>query len=490
MSADPPARGPADDLDLDAELAALHTPRDPQHEYRRLCLALSTAAPGQLYFVELATARGRRHLPARLRRDGLARPYAYYNLAERSPAERQQNPFVSFRAFLAEARAAAPVEILYLDGFPAHRDFHLQPQPHDALEQLNLAREALGSLSAAVVFLAPPYLIALFRQHTQNLWSWRHHDFVLSTGTDGDFDHDAPQDDPWDFVDEVLPPLLAVDPEAAGKHVDELAAQSRQFLRDLAADPSTPAHALAFDLCEAGHYQSARQVLRQHPSSAYPVLWLEIEGRIAWALGETESALRQFWLAYTMAGDGRRLVPRRALMWCQLLQREFAAAQASLQELVADDSSRHVWERARVRCAASALSRTLGDLLTAEASLAQALKYAREGGLQFDGLDARLYHEQALLYLVVPQVERTERAEEAIRRAVAILEAKANPSIPLAAALHTLARVVALRDRSPSGREQAADYLRRALAMAEEPLGPEHPALSPLRQELARLSPA
>ena len=195
MSTDPPARGSADDLDLDAELAALHTPRDPQHESLRLKLALSTAAPGQLYFVELATARGRRHLPARLARDGLSRPHAYYNLAERSPAERQQNPLVSFRAFLAQASAAAPVEILYIDGFQAHRDFQLQPQPHDALEQLNLAREALARLPAAVVFLAPPYLIALFRQHTQNLWSWRHHDFTLCP----DFDRDAPNDDPWDF---------------------------------------------------------------------------------------------------------------------------------------------------------------------------------------------------------------------------------------------------------------------------------------------------
>lgn len=490
MSADPPARGPADDLDLETELADLHTPRDPQHEYRRLHLALSTAAPGQLYFVELATARGRRHLPVRLMRDGLARPSAYYNLAERSPTERQQNPFVSFRAFLAAASAAAPVEILYLDGFPAHRDFHLQPQPHDALEQLNLAREALARLPAAIVFLAPPYLIALLRQHTQNLWSWRHHDFTLSP----DFDADAPQDAPWDFSEEVLPPLLAVDPEALGSELHFLTAQI-DLLSKAHQQLGIPAEHAAAVLCEAGAYQKAQEVLEQRTSTGFPPLRQLVEARVAWALGGTAAAMQRFselpqQLAVEPAGPGSSLVPDQwllPLIWRHLLLRQTQQAQSFFQVLRQDKPTRLSLEGAKLLCAESCLSRLQGNLPTAETQLAKALQWAGPVTAFPDVVSARLLHERALLYLVMPQVER---AEEAIRRATEFLEEEANPSIPLAAALHTLARVVALRDRSPAGREQAAGYLRRALAMAEEPLGPEHPALTPLRQELARLSPA
>ena len=473
------------------EDAGLH---DPAEEYHRLRLALRDASPGMLVFVQMNARTARRGLPERLRFDGLKRPYAYYNFADRPPDEKERYPTIALADFLAAAQVQGPVDVFYIDGFESRPDFNAVPQPGDAIEKLNLGREALAHMGCVVVFLVPAFLVELLEHFAMNLWSWRGYHFVLEL--------------PEVPLAEVGSSLLSVDPDRESRESLEVHARIRTLSHELGyLELSLPIQnqqvnlELAMALCDAWQYQRALEVLdlgrEPHVGPSREVLflarWWDMRARALWGIGERKAALHSLERARQFAeqGFGREhaevaRILRRLGWYYHLLGQTDEAERcftdsASIVDMV--QGSAHP-DLARTLLGLASVDRVRGNISQAETEFARVLDMMERAEGPTSPAVARVLQEMAQMYLDQGQYQKSEAA---LRRAVGIYEQVVSNPLDLAAGLHTLAVVLLRQVRSARTLATAEGLLKRSLEVAQRALTPEHPALIPLRSELAQV---
>lgn len=154
---------------------------DEGREFSKLKLALRSAPGGSLVFVQLQAPEERRRLPQRLREGGVPGEFVYLNFGDLPEEERTRHPV----RVLSDALRREGGRLLFVDGIEARPDFHLQHESGDCIEKLNLGRESLARLGArtdtALVFLLPDFVLELIESYAADLWSWRSYDYALDT---------------------------------------------------------------------------------------------------------------------------------------------------------------------------------------------------------------------------------------------------------------------------------------------------------------------
>lgn len=160
-------------------LAAEGGPKATERAWIRLRMMLERAAPGQMIYLEVGPPRERPALVKRMRLE-VGRTFLYVNLGNKGAAEDPEWPALPVLVVLHQAlERYGPADVCVIDGFEDRAT--TREQSFALMDELNLAREALGAMPAALVFLLPPYLVYRIHQRALNLWSWRMHHVVLYT---------------------------------------------------------------------------------------------------------------------------------------------------------------------------------------------------------------------------------------------------------------------------------------------------------------------